>query len=849
MADISKPIYGDIWANSGEKLSPSNTKIASGWVQEMMTYQFENFLQNRTDTAISYLLQKGIAEWSADQEYVANKSVVTYAGQLYMATSTVTNVLPTVAASWKKMTVSFDSDGTIPIALGGTGAVTAANARTNLGIGTIALQAANAVSISGGAINSTPIGATTPSTGKFTNIEATGTLTASSIIGPVTGNASSATKLATPRTVSISGAVTGTPTNFDGSANIEIPITTLNVGAATVGVLAVNRGGTGVTTSTGTGANVQAVSPALTGTPTAPTVAITTNTTQLATTAFVQAVNTADTGSAATALKLKTARTIGGVSFDGSANINLPGVNTTGDQSTTGSAATLTTARTINGTSFNGSANITTDNWGTARNITIGSTAKSVNGSANVSWTVAEIGAEPTLAAGTTSQYYCGNKTWQTLNKAAVGLSNVDNTADSAKPVSTAQQTALNLKANLASPAFTGTPTAPTQSAGSNTTHLATTAFVTTAVGNAVANLTNHTGEQSIAPVAGLPLGLPLLVKVDPSLPCLVKTSATTLAVKASTHVKIGNGYISFTAQTTVSMPTLTPGEDYAVFVHPDGTASALADPFFAPAAAPVPGALKIGGFHYGLTAPGTTPASGGFATTGFTNSGGNYVWTQARVDRVAGINEFSIWDLTHRSKGEQHGFTFDPQRKVWDAIYFCSPDHITNGISRYNTPVASGTVPPKIPLGEYGGNGVMTYGRLSAYEALEILASHGCRLMTQEEFASGALGVTEGQSLGGAASTIPATKREPGYTSRIGLEQATGHICTIGGPLTSEGGSAWTAGPNRGNFCGGAGLPLFGGNRADAATSGSRTSSWNHVFWASGSHIGLRAACDHLSA
>ncbi|WEM34502.1 tail fiber protein [Xanthomonas phage X1] len=56
-------------------------------------------------------------------------------------------------------------------------------------------------------------------------------------------------------------------------------------------------------------------------------------------------------------------------------------------------ATTLATARTINGTSFNGSANITTSLWGTARNITIGSTTKSVNGSANVSWTLAEIGA------------------------------------------------------------------------------------------------------------------------------------------------------------------------------------------------------------------------------------------------------------------------------------------------------------------------------------------------------------------------------------------------------------------------------------------------------------------------
>lgn len=59
------------------------------------------------------------------------------------------------------------------------------------------------------------------------------------------------------------------------------------------------------------------------------------------------------------AAKLQTARTIGGVSFDGSANINLPGVNTTGNQNTTGSAAKLTTARTIDGQSFDGSANIT----------------------------------------------------------------------------------------------------------------------------------------------------------------------------------------------------------------------------------------------------------------------------------------------------------------------------------------------------------------------------------------------------------------------------------------------------------------------------------------------------------
>ena len=49
-----------------------------------------------------------------------------------------------------------------------------------------------------------------------------------------------------------------------------------------------------------------------------------------------------------------------------------------------------------------------------------------------------------------------------TLVKGDVGLGNVDNTADTAKPVSTATQTALNAKAPLASPTFTGTVTIPT---------------------------------------------------------------------------------------------------------------------------------------------------------------------------------------------------------------------------------------------------------------------------------------------------------------------------------------------------------------------------------------------------
>lgn len=60
-------------------------------------------------------------------------------------------------------------------------------------------------------------------------------------------------------------------------------------------------------------------------------------------------------------------------------------------------------------------------------------------------------GKEDTVVAGTTAQYYRGDKSWQALNKAAVGLGDVDNTSDANKPISTATQTALNAKADTSS--------------------------------------------------------------------------------------------------------------------------------------------------------------------------------------------------------------------------------------------------------------------------------------------------------------------------------------------------------------------------------------------------------------
>ena len=117
-------------------------------------------------------------------------------------------------------------------------------------------------------------------------------------ITSVTGNAGTATKLATSKTIAISGGATGTATAFDGSTNITIPVTSLDAtkltGTATISTTGNAATATSATKATqdGNGSTISTTyaklaSPTLTGTPKAPTATAGTKTTQIATTAFV----------------------------------------------------------------------------------------------------------------------------------------------------------------------------------------------------------------------------------------------------------------------------------------------------------------------------------------------------------------------------------------------------------------------------------------------------------------------------------------------------------------------------------------------------------------------------------
>ena len=172
---------------------------------------------------------------------------------------------------------------------------------------------------------------------------------AGTFYGALSGNASTATALQTARTIGLSGDVSGS-VSFDGTANVTI---TAVVADDSHNHIVSNVDGL----QTALDAKAPLASPALTGTPTVPTAAVDTNTTQAASTAFVvaQIANDAPTktggsasgtwginitgssgsttGNAATATKLATARTIGlsgdvsgSVSFDGSANATITAV-------------------------------------------------------------------------------------------------------------------------------------------------------------------------------------------------------------------------------------------------------------------------------------------------------------------------------------------------------------------------------------------------------------------------------------------------------------------------------------------------------------------------------------------
>ncbi len=284
------------------------------------------------------------------------------------------------------------------------------------------------------------------------------------------------------------------------------------------------------------------------------------------------------------------------------------------------------------------------------------------------------------------------------------------------------------------------------------------------------------------------------IVRPDANAPVLLARSSTSLALLGGTTIITGDIVHTFADDHEIGLQNLAPGHDYAIGIDCDSkivVQTATRNPL---------NAKFFGGFNF---------APGGNATA---NSGG---------DSIPAINPHSIWDHGFRPVNgvddvDPRGMTrvtLDSGHSFWIDIYFLGINHEGRGTSLFGEKIAHGR----------------SLDRLNYADATRILASHGKRLPTYDEFRAAAYGVTERSS----ANRHPEiTGLDADRTSRFGLMQATGNLWTWG-----TDGHPKDPRPS-----------LFGGSWIYGSGAGSRCA--NLDYWAedSGETLGARGASDHLT-
>lgn len=136
-------------------------------------------------------------------------------------------------------------------------------------------------------------------------------------------------------------------------------------------------------------------------------------------------------------------------------------------------------------------------------------------------------GKEPTIAAGTAAQYWRGDKTWQTLNSAAVGLGNVPNVDARARSTHTGTQSADTLTDGATNKAFLATERTKLTGIATGATANATDAQLR--------DRSTHTGTQAASTITGLAAVATSGAKADVGLGNVDNTSDATKNAAAAT--------------------------------------------------------------------------------------------------------------------------------------------------------------------------------------------------------------------------------------------------------------------------------------------------------------------------
>jgi hypothetical protein len=279
-----------------------------------------------------------------------------------------------------------------------------------------------------------------------------------------------------------------------------------------------------------------------------------------------------------------------------------------------------------------------------------------------------------------------------------------------------------------------------------------------------------------------------ILIKSDASLPAFKAAGRATLVIRAGTSI----AGTKFAKETPVHLPgDLEPGADYCIYLGDRVPAAGKA------------GArdIVIGGFHF---APGgNAQARGGGDTT-------------------PRINPCSIYDLNFRPAcPDPRGMAFVEAKNFWGDIYLCAADHLEGGTSQFGVTIADGRDLPQDPAG----------GRFRKFDyasACAVMKHHGKGLMSPDEFAAGAYGVTENSAFDTRAAK---TALDAARTSKWGWMQATGNKWVWGHDGNPESPRA----------------SLFGGAWFNGSRAGSRFAFLDTWPGVSRANLGARGRSDHL--
>ena len=331
--------------------------------------------------------------------------------------------------------------------------------------------------------------------------------------------------------------------------------------------------------------------------------------------------------------------------------------------------------------------------------------------------------------------------------------------------------------------------------------------------------------------------------------PLFIKVSPSSIKIPAGLKLTVGTNSFKLVSDLTLSLENnldtgvKREGTDYFVYAKSDAT-------FYISESESITTDRLIGGFHYGLV--GETEAATGNKT-------------EAMMVEQRGIWSHSCWDLKFKPTANPRGMNF--AQGIWVNIYLADEDIAIRGYpspwkdpyatTRVKAKIAAGTTEygraiPKIPLA-FGGNGTLTYGKFTWFQACELASSLNCFLVDYSKFPALAYGVDEQKSsaTNSYETTVGAIEHYPNLTSRY-MEQAAGVQWIWGRDVQGIGGSGWLTGvtDSRGDIYAPANTPtavILGGYRDYGVLAGSRASHWSLYVWGSLWNFGCRFACDHL--